>query len=722
MAFPINQGDSFSSSTRQWDYDVFLSFRGEDTRNGFTGHLYHDLCDKGIKTFIDNDLQRGEEISEELLKAISSSRISIIIFSQNYAFSAWCLDELVEILNCKQNGLVVLPIFYKVDPSEVRKQEGNFKVALIEQEIKFKNNIEKVQRWRVALNEAASLSGWHYEDREIVRQESKLKKQRSRLWQYEDALEVLTGSKGSDKIRGIMLHSPNPITVQLHAKAFKKMENLKFLMVRNVLISEELKYLPNELTILDWDPYPFSLPSNFCPQQLVVLETPSSCIRLKKLFKQGSFFKNLKSLNLEKNLTFRKLPDLCTPNLEKLDITGCKNLIEIDEAIGSLDKLKELSLGGCIKLKTLPSTLRLKSLEFIALNNCESLEKFPNIHSEMVPNFLGLGGTNIREWPSSPGNLIGGLEELFLDSCQNFDFLVSFSTYEFTNLTVLEVSDCDGNIIESHILTRPESFPSLTYLGIRDSSIVTIPGSISRFARLHELDVRNSKKLREISRLPPSMSLVLATNCTSLDLPSSCRLLNQFGEIFMDPNFCGGSDYLGGCELILPRIPKGFKLKHQSVGNSVSFRVGREFKKLVLCFAFQSVLKNGTEATCFVDSTNGFSEEKKIFLDEVEGGSEHLFLSPIDLLEWEESNPSEENLLTIKVKFKYGETIPSSSDDPIITWLGVHVDCICCGRGSSSVSDDIVSVSDDIDHHPFPSDAGLQLDTNLLKFHPGWGF
>ena len=102
MAFPINQGDSFSSSTRQWDYDVFLSFRGEDTRNGFTGHLYRALCEKGIKTFIDNDLQRGEEISGELLKAIRSSRISIIIFSQNYAFSAWCLDELVEILNCKK--------------------------------------------------------------------------------------------------------------------------------------------------------------------------------------------------------------------------------------------------------------------------------------------------------------------------------------------------------------------------------------------------------------------------------------------------------------------------------------------------------------------------------------------------------------------------------------------------------------------------------------------
>ena len=167
MAFPINQGDSFSSSTRQWDYDVFLNFRGEDTRNGFTGHLYYDLCNKGIKTFIDNDLQRGEEISGELLKTIRSSRISIIIFSQNYAFSAWCLDELVEILNCKQNGQLVLPVFYKVDPSEVRKQEGNFKVALTKQEIKFKNNIEIVQRWRAALYEAASLSGWHYKDRYV---------------------------------------------------------------------------------------------------------------------------------------------------------------------------------------------------------------------------------------------------------------------------------------------------------------------------------------------------------------------------------------------------------------------------------------------------------------------------------------------------------------------------------------------------------------------------
>ena len=164
MAFPINQEVSLSSSTRQWDYDVFLSFRGEDTRNSFTRHLYKALCENGFKSFIDGSLQIGEEISVELVKAIRSSRISLIIFSRNFASSTWCLEELVEILNCKQNGRWVLPVFYKVDPSEVCKQEGDIKVALAKHENKFKNNIEKVQRWRAALNEVASLSGWHFKD------------------------------------------------------------------------------------------------------------------------------------------------------------------------------------------------------------------------------------------------------------------------------------------------------------------------------------------------------------------------------------------------------------------------------------------------------------------------------------------------------------------------------------------------------------------------------
>ena len=97
MDFLNNRGAISSSSTRRWEYDVFLSFRGEDTREGFTSHLYKALCDKGINTFIDDELPRGEEISKELIQTIKKSLILVVVFSENYAESKWCLDELAEI-------------------------------------------------------------------------------------------------------------------------------------------------------------------------------------------------------------------------------------------------------------------------------------------------------------------------------------------------------------------------------------------------------------------------------------------------------------------------------------------------------------------------------------------------------------------------------------------------------------------------------------------------
>ena len=83
-----------------------------------------------------------------------------------------------------------------------------------------------------------------------------------------------------------MLHSPYPTTVQLHAEAFEMMDNLKFLIVRNVQISEELKYLPNGLRFLEWPEYHFSFPSKYSSQQLVAVEMSHSNFKLEKLFKQ----------------------------------------------------------------------------------------------------------------------------------------------------------------------------------------------------------------------------------------------------------------------------------------------------------------------------------------------------------------------------------------------------------------------------------------------------
>ena len=76
MALVTCEGGSSSSFTHQpKKFDVFLSFRGKDTRFRFISHLYDALCLRGIHTFIDDKLQRGEEISTKLLKNIENSMI-----------------------------------------------------------------------------------------------------------------------------------------------------------------------------------------------------------------------------------------------------------------------------------------------------------------------------------------------------------------------------------------------------------------------------------------------------------------------------------------------------------------------------------------------------------------------------------------------------------------------------------------------------------------------
>ena len=146
-----------------WSWDVFLSFRDEDTRFTFTDHLHSALCRKGIRTFRDDEgLDRGEEIGSSLLKAIEESRMYIVVFSKAYAHSKWCLDELAKIMECKtQKGLMVVPVFYHVDPSHVRNQRRSFGEAFDKYQ---KVPEDKVMRWKAALTEAANLSGYHVQD------------------------------------------------------------------------------------------------------------------------------------------------------------------------------------------------------------------------------------------------------------------------------------------------------------------------------------------------------------------------------------------------------------------------------------------------------------------------------------------------------------------------------------------------------------------------------
>uniref|UniRef100_A0A6N2LHN0 TIR domain-containing protein n=1 Tax=Salix viminalis TaxID=40686 RepID=A0A6N2LHN0_SALVM len=153
--------ESSSSRFSNCKHQVFLSFRGSDTRKNFTDHLYTALVQAGIHTFRDDDeIRRGQNIELEIQKAIQQSKISIIVFSKDYAWSRWCLDELVMIMERKRTAnSMVLPIFYDVDPSQVSNETGTFADAFVEHEKCFKGEMERVNGWRIALKEVADLGG-----------------------------------------------------------------------------------------------------------------------------------------------------------------------------------------------------------------------------------------------------------------------------------------------------------------------------------------------------------------------------------------------------------------------------------------------------------------------------------------------------------------------------------------------------------------------------------
>ena len=111
--------------------------------------------------FDDQRIERGQTISPELTRGIRESRISIVVLSKNYASSSWCLDELLEILKCKEDiGQIVMTVFYGVDPSDVRKQTGDI-LKVFKKTCSGKTE-EKRRRWSQALNDVGNIAGEHF--------------------------------------------------------------------------------------------------------------------------------------------------------------------------------------------------------------------------------------------------------------------------------------------------------------------------------------------------------------------------------------------------------------------------------------------------------------------------------------------------------------------------------------------------------------------------------
>uniref|UniRef100_A0A1J3JZI7 Putative disease resistance protein n=1 Tax=Noccaea caerulescens TaxID=107243 RepID=A0A1J3JZI7_NOCCA len=161
-----------SVSTRamkQKQYDVFLSFRGKDTRRGIVSHLHNALLDMRLDDIFKDDeaLEIGDSISDEIKNAIRSSKFAIVVISENFVSSTWCLNELQMIMELhNKQQLIAVPIFYDVDPSHVKHQRGTFslkryKGSRIMQFFtrKKRKTAAQVRKWREALTQVGGTSG-----------------------------------------------------------------------------------------------------------------------------------------------------------------------------------------------------------------------------------------------------------------------------------------------------------------------------------------------------------------------------------------------------------------------------------------------------------------------------------------------------------------------------------------------------------------------------------
>ncbi|CAN1158566.1 Disease resistance protein L6 [Linum perenne] len=174
---------SSSNSVLPVEYEVFLSFRGHDVRTTFADVLYKFLDHSKIRTFLDDEeLRKGEKIAPSLKKAIKESKVYIPILSPGYASSKWCLRELALMVKwCKQgDDRIILPIFYMMEPRNVRHRKGSYKEAFQLHSEKFK--AKTIKEWKKALKKVGKIKGWSV--KESDRQGDIMEKVRNKVWSH----------------------------------------------------------------------------------------------------------------------------------------------------------------------------------------------------------------------------------------------------------------------------------------------------------------------------------------------------------------------------------------------------------------------------------------------------------------------------------------------------------------------------------------------------------
>ncbi|KAM7480808.1 hypothetical protein LguiB_005391 [Lonicera macranthoides] len=523
MAIYDQTASSSSSSlpAPTYKYHVFLSFRGADTRTNFTDHLYSNLTKAGIVTFRDNDeIERGEDIKSELERGVKQSRMSILVFSKDYLSSRACLYEVETILehHKKYPGHIILPIFYLVEPAQIKQQARDLAAVATE---------ERQIKWAAALKKVASLGGMPLKShqlesvfiKEIVEMvEGKLTPKvqnvshhhvgmnygvgEINLWLKDEITDVCmlmicgmggigktTISKGSGKIEGLildmnMLENNSFATTNIHRRhrsfcypmylpwtdrdgefleidAFKELRHLRLLRLSHVKLFGSYAVFPKELRWLYWRGLNLkSLPNEFQLENIVSLDIRNSS--LERVWKETKLVETPNFSNIR--------------NLEKLILKNCPSLVKVDESLATLRRLIVLNLKDCKSLRKLPTNIGMvQSLKELIVSGCS--------------------------------NLVAAAEEL--------GKLKSLKTFHANNtdLNQLLSTAHDVEIAPSHALSIANWVPIPNKRG---NPIRSLPHFIRYFAGLKTLDISASPELQHISWPSTTVKEIIVSDCGEL--------------------------------------------------------------------------------------------------------------------------------------------------------------------------------------------------------------
>ncbi|XP_004298243.1 PREDICTED: TMV resistance protein N-like [Fragaria vesca subsp. vesca] len=221
-----------------------------------------------------------------------------------------------------------------------------------------------------------------------------------------------------------------------------------------------------------------------------------------------------------------------SPNLEFLDLSGCKSLEMVHPSVGYLEKLVKLDLYNCCNLMKLPPEVNWRSLQELDLGRCSKLKSFPEIVGEMkCMKTLCLFNTGIKTLPSSIRYLIN-LEWLRFSHCRDLTDIPG-SIYELRKLKNLDLVECPKLVTFPTKVDSPDGSDyllgcnsskidflasALVYLNLSGCPFVTLPNKcIKKFVNLSRLILRGCTRLVEIPELPPLITELDARDCVSLE-------------------------------------------------------------------------------------------------------------------------------------------------------------------------------------------------------------